>query len=126
MTETDQIPPIPKYPTGLKTRGKELWRKMHQTADFSDGPETVTIIEEACYLADEVKRLRDLVRKAGADTRVVGYNGQPVSMPEVSDLRANQTLLLSMIKSIRVSPEDGEKLSRSDIGRKGADARWNK
>lgn len=62
----------------------------------------------------------------GADTRVVGYNGQPVSMPEVSDLQRNQTLLLSYLKSIRVDPEDGDKLSRSEIGRKGADARWNK
>lgn len=47
-------------------------------------------------------------------------------MPEVSDLQRNQTLLLSYLKSIRVDPEDGDKLSRSEIGRKGADARWNK
>lgn len=70
MTETDQIPPIPKYPTGLKARGKELWRKMHQTADFSGSPEIVAVIEESCYLSDEIERQRKLIRRAGEPPRV--------------------------------------------------------
>src|SRR4051812_13748610 len=78
---------------------------------------------EACYLADEIKRLRDIIRKDGADTRVSGYNGQPVSMPEKTDLQRNQQLLLSMLKAIRVD-DDGDKLTRSHLGVMGADARW--
>ncbi|ORV16049.1 hypothetical protein AWB96_08660 [Mycobacteroides chelonae] len=81
------------------------------------------VIEEACYLADEIKRLRTLIGKAGADTRIPGYNGQLVSMPEMSDLQRNQQLLLSMLKSIRVDDGD-DRMSRSQIGRKGAAARW--
>lgn len=120
MAETQ---PFPKYPPGLKTRGKRLWRELHETADFSDVPETRLLAEEACYLADEVERVRRIVRAAGKDTRVAGYNGQPVSMPEVEDLRKNQSLLLSMIKSLRMPDEDDGKLTRSQIGKLGAAAR---
>lgn len=120
MSETDEIP---KYPPGLKARGKRLWRELHGLTDFSGAPETVTVIEEACYLADEVDRLRKIVRAAGADTRVSGYNGQQVSMPEVDDLRKAQGLLLSMLKSIRVDDEIDGKMTRSQAGRVAANAR---
>ncbi|MEV4635246.1 hypothetical protein AB0J79_18635 [Rhodococcus coprophilus] len=123
MPENDEIE-IPKPPSGLKARGKRLWVDMHTSGDFSGSPETVAVIEEACYLADEIKRLRDIVRKSGFDTRVTGYNGQPVSMPEMADLQRNQQLILSMLKSIRVDSVD-DKLTPSQLGRLGADARWS-
>lgn len=116
---------IPKYPTGLKRRGKALWDELHTSADFTGCPETVTIIEESCFLTDEIDRLRRLIRKAGADTRVEGYAGQPVSMPEVTDLQRNQTLLLSMLKAVRTEDAgDSGKRTPSQIGRMGAEARW--
>ncbi|OPE55768.1 hypothetical protein BV510_03400 [Mycolicibacterium diernhoferi] len=117
---------MPKYPTGLKARGRRLWRELHEAADFGDSPEARLIAEEACYLADEIERLRRIVRKAGADTRVTGYNGQPVSMPEADDLRKNQGILLSMIKSLRLPDDDDTRLTRSEIGKRGADARWGR
>lgn len=81
------------------------------------------VIEQACYLADEIDRQRKKVRKAGSDTRVNGSQGQPVSMPEIADVQRNQQLLLSMLKSIRVDDPDG-KLTPSEIGRRGAAGRW--
>lgn len=83
--------------------------------------------EEACYLADEIERLRKVVRAAGPETRVTGYNGQPVTMPEADDLRKNQSLLLSMLKSIRMPDDgpDGGKMTRSQSGRAAAEARWH-
>jgi hypothetical protein len=125
MPETDDSPAIPKFPRGLKTRGKRLWSELHTSGDFSGCPETQMVAEEACYLADEIERLRRVVRGAGEDTRVRGSQGQPVSMPEVADLRNNQSLLLSMLKSIRM-PDDGEgRLTRSQVGKIGATARWH-
>lgn len=129
MPENDEsadAPQVPKYPTGLKARGKRLWRELHEVADFGGCPETRVVAEEACYLTDEIERLRRIVRKAGADTRVTGYNGQPVSMPEADDLRKNQGILLSMLKSLRLPDDDGGKLTRSDIGKMGAAARWGR
>ena len=120
-------PPIPKHPTGLKARGKRLWRELHESADFSACPETRLVVEEACHLADEIERLRKIVRAAGADTRVAGYNGQPTTMPEVDDLRKNQTILLSMLKALRLPDDevDGGKITRSQAGKVAASARWH-
>ncbi|MDV3125725.1 hypothetical protein M1247_12430 [Mycobacterium sp. 21AC1] len=129
MSNIPKEPPAtPKPPSGLRTRGKRLWAELHTTGDFSGCPETQLIAEEACYLADEIERQRRLVRKAGANTRVAGYNKQPVSMPEIADLQRNQTLLLSMLKSLRMpdADEDNSKLTPSQIGKKGAEARWRK
>ncbi|WP_373234414.1 hypothetical protein [Mycobacterium marinum] len=114
-------PTLPRPPTGLRARGKRLWRELHESAEFDHAPETVLVIEEACFLADEVDRLRRIVRAAGADTRVLGYNKQITSMPEVDDLRKTQALLLSMLKSIRL---DDEMMTASDFGRRGAEGRW--
>jgi hypothetical protein len=128
MSETDRSPVIPKYPAGLKARGKRLWDDLHRTGDFTGCPETEKVAEEACYLADEIARLRRVIRKAGADTRVTGYNGQPVSMPEVADLQRNQSLLLQMLKALRMPDEDGgdgTRMTRSQVGKVAASARWH-
>lgn len=66
--------------------------------------------------------LPGLIRKAGADTRVTGYNGQPASLPEAADLQRAQAIYLSYQKPIRVADSD-ERLTRGDIGRIGAAAR---
>lgn len=126
MPENDPEIVIPKPPPGLRTRGKQLWTELHTSADFSGVPETRMVAEEVCYLVDEIDRQRRLIRKAGADTRVIGSNKQPVSMPEIADLQRNQQLLLSLLKSLRLPDENAEanKLTPSQIGQMGADARW--
>lgn len=127
MPETDEYAPvIPKYPIGLKARGKCLWRELHESADFSECPETRLVSEEACYLADEIDRQRRLIRKAGDNTRVIGSQKQPVSMPEIADLQRNQNVLLALLKSLRLPDEDGGdgKLTRSQVGTIAANARW--
>lgn len=126
MPENDPETVIPKTPRGLRRRGKQLWTELHTSADFSGSPEAKMIAEEACYLADEIDRQRRLIRGAGTDTRVKGSNGQPVSMPEVADLQRNQQLLLSLLKSLRLPDEEAEdgKLTPSQIGQLGAQARW--
>lgn len=123
-------PPIPTYPDGLKPRGRgrRLWREIHELASSAGLPETRLAVEEACFVADEIDRLRRIVLAAGENTRVTGYNKQPVSMPEVDDLRKAQTLLLSLLKSIRLPDDDGSdggKMTRSESGRAAADARWH-
>ncbi|CPU02924.1 Uncharacterised protein [Mycobacteroides abscessus] len=122
MPET--TPQIPKYPPGLRPRGKRLWNDLHTLLDVSDNPETAMVIEQACYLADDIDRQRRMIRKAGTDTHVKCSQGQQVSMAEIADRQRNQQLLLSMLKSIQVDDPDG-KLTRSDIGQVGAAARWH-
>ncbi len=123
FVDEEDTPPRP--PAGLRARGKRLFTELHASADFSDAPETVLVVEECCFLADEVARLRKIVTAAGDDRRVQGYGGRDhqVELPEADALRKTQALLLSMLKSIRL---DDVPMTASDFGRRGANGRWSK
>jgi hypothetical protein len=114
---------IPRPPSGLRAHGRRLWHELNESADFSEAPETVLVIEEACHLADEVEKLRKLVRAMGDDRRTQGYGGRghQVEAPEVDALRKTQALLPSMLKAIRL---DDQPMTSSDFGRRGARGRW--
>jgi hypothetical protein len=116
---------VPKHPSGLRARGRRLWYELHESADFTGAPETVLVIEECCHLADEVDRLRKIVRAMGDDRRTKGYGGRghQVEAPEVEALRKTQSLLLSMIKAVRL---DDQQMTASDFGRRGAEGRWGR
>lgn len=115
-------PDIPRAPTGLLTRGKQLWKELHAVYDFSDAPEKTAILEEACRTADVVKRLQAVV-DAADEIRVRGSQGQPVAMPELLELRQYRALLVQLLKALGC-PDDEDTLSRSELGRLGAAARW--
>ena len=59
-----------------------------------------------------------------------GSQGQPVSIPEIGELRHYSALLASLLKSLTLPDEDETAgitgLSRSQIGRIGAQARWSR
>lgn len=115
---------IPKAPAGLQARGKYIWRRIQATYSFDDCPEKLIILEEACRTADVVARLQAIVDGA-EDLRVRGSQGQPVAMPEVAELRQYRALLTSLLKSLTL-PDDEDILTRSQLGRLGAKARWGK
>ncbi|NHU43379.1 hypothetical protein [Rhodococcus sp. A14] len=115
-------PDIPRAPTGLLARGKQLWRELHTVYDFADAPEKQAILEEACRTADVVKRLQTIV-DAADEIRVRGSQGQPVSMPELQELRQYRALMVQLLKALGC-PDDEDTLTRSELGRLGAAARW--
>ncbi|ORB11659.1 hypothetical protein BST37_18680 [Mycobacterium noviomagense] len=118
---------MPKAPKGLKTRGRQLWRELHTTYDFTDCPEKLIILEQAARTADVVARLQSIV-DAADDLRVKGSQGQPVAAPEVAELRQYRALLTSLLKSLTLPDEEetagSGKMTRSQLGRLGAQARW--
>lgn len=116
-------PVIPRSPSGLKAAGKALWRAIHLAYDFEDAPEKLVILEQAARTADVTARLQAVVDKA-YDLRVLGSQGQPVAMPEVSELRQYRALLASLLKAVNC-PEDEDVLTRSELGKMGAKARWS-
>jgi len=120
MSET---PLIPKAPPGLKANGKAIWRALHAAYDFEDCPEKLVILSEACRTADVVRRLQAIVDCAD-DIRVRGSQGQPVAMPELCELRQYRALLASLLKAINC-PDDNDVLTRSELGKLGAKARWS-
>ncbi|WP_236724597.1 hypothetical protein [Mycobacterium avium] len=120
--------PIPKAPAGLKAKGRQLWRELHRVYSFDDCPEKLVVLENACRTADVVARLQAVVDEA-EDLRVRGSQGQPVAAPEVGELRQYRALLSSLLKALTL-PDEKEtaggtgKLTRSQLGRLGAQARW--
>ncbi|MCH9733455.1 MAG: hypothetical protein K0U78_02715 [Actinomycetia bacterium] len=122
MTETDGRPAIPKAPTGLKQRGRQLWREIHAVYSFEEAPEKAILLEDACRTSDVIKRLQDTV-DAAEDLRVRGSQGQPVAMPEIAELRQYRSLLAALLKALTL-PDDEESFTRSQLGKMGAAARW--
>ena len=135
MTEHELVPidgggdQIPKAPGGLKREGRKLWRDIQTAYDFADCPEKTVLLERACRTADVVARLQALVDEA-QDLRVKGSQGQPAAIPEIGELRQYSALLASLLKSLTLPDEDDAGiaggLSRSQIGRLGAQARWSR
>jgi hypothetical protein len=128
MTELTSIDgasqaPIPKCPPGFKAAGRRLWKAIHAAYDFEDAPEKLVILEHACRTADLVERLQKAVDETD-DLRVRGSQGQPVAMPEVGELRMYRALLTSLLKAVNCPEDEADQLTRSELGKLGAKARW--
>ena len=119
--------PVPKAPKGLKAEGRKMWVRLHTTYDFTDCPEKLILLEQACRTADLVHRLQSTV-DAAEDLRVRGSQGQPVAAPEVGELRQYRALLTSLLKALTLPDDEAQagtgKMTRSQLGRLGAQARW--
>jgi hypothetical protein len=118
-------PAIPRAPSGLKAEGKRLWRSILTAYDFEGCPEKLIVLENAARTADVVDRLQKVVDEAD-ELRVRGSQGQPVAAPEVSELRQYRAQLAVLIKGLMLPDEDEQDghLTKSQIGRLGAQARW--
>jgi hypothetical protein len=114
---------------GLKAEGRKLWRQIHRAPTFDDCPERLAILESACRTLDVINRLQAVIDEA-TDLRVKGSQGQPVSLPEIGEVRAQRSLFVSQMKALGLPDEEdagnGNGLTRSQIGRLGAQARWNR
>ncbi|MBS1690767.1 MAG: hypothetical protein JST91_00850 [Actinobacteria bacterium] len=116
---------VPKAPTGLRARGRRMWRELWTVYDFSEAPERVFLLEDACRVADLIDRLQAVVSEAD-DLRVRGSQGQPVGMPELDSLRHYRALLAQLIKSLGLPDEDDSGNTPQSFSRLGNAARWRK
>lgn len=118
----------PKTPAGLKTKGLETWR-LSEVYDFSQAPEKLLLLEEAARTADIIDRLQKIVDEA-KDLRVRGSAGQPVGIPELDSLRSYKASYQAALKGLNFPSEDedsagnGGPMSRSQVARLAARARW--
>jgi hypothetical protein len=95
---------VPRAPNGLQRRGKLLWSQLHTVFDFTSEPHRLVLIEDACREADLVDRLQRAVDKN--DLRVKGSQHQPVTAPEVSELRLHRKTLADILRALSL-PDDG-------------------
>jgi hypothetical protein len=89
---------VPRAPNGFARRGKALWTELHTEFDFTGEPHKRILVEDACREADLVDRLQRVVDKN--DLRVKGSNQQPVTAPEVSELRLHRKTLSDMLRAL--------------------------
>jgi hypothetical protein len=122
-------PDSPKPPKGLGERGLELWHRIVAGYEgFDEAPEKLILLEEAARTADLVARLQAAV-DADDDLTTKGSMGQRVASPHLTELRQYRTQLASLLNRLVAgagedSDTGGTVLSRSDVGRLGAAARW--
>jgi hypothetical protein len=116
----------PAPPRGLGEDGADLWNRLVSEYDFSEAPEKEILLAQAARCADMISTLQRLVDAAGDNVRVRGSQSQPVLAPEWQELRGQRSQLSSLLRALALpsGDEDSEGLSRSDIGRLGAAARW--
>ncbi|WP_067532221.1 hypothetical protein [Nocardia crassostreae] len=96
---------VPRAPRGLRAHGSRLWRELHEVFDFSQDPHRAAVIEDICRTADLIDRLQAEVDKG--DLRVKGSQGQPVSAPEIPELRLQREALVRMLARLDL-PETAE------------------
>jgi hypothetical protein len=122
--KVDEPQPSPP-PAGLKAAGTQLWTSLTSVYDFSCAPERLLLLEQAARTADVVDRLQRDVDQADS-LREIGSMKQPVAMPEAVELRQHRAQLASLIRAVGCPDDDQEALSRSQLGKLGARARWSR
>ncbi len=123
MARKQHDPPIP---AGLTREGSDLWVRLTTEVDFP--PEKLMGLEQLCRTLGIVTKLQSLVD--GLESwRVSGSMKQPVIAPELDALAKYRSLLISQTRALDIT-DDVEDLSPpvylspSELGKRGAAARW--
>lgn len=113
-----------KAPSEMGTAGRELWASIAD--EYVLRPDEKRILIDACRQADLIAELED--ERQGVPTTTTGSMGQDVINPYISELRAHRTVLMNLLKAIKL-PEDPARVASkntrtSEQARKAARARW--
>lgn len=117
-----------RMPSGLikDGRGQRLWRDI--TAKWELTESEARTLENACFTADRIGRIR---KALGTDLTTTGSQGQLVVHPLLPELRRDETHLADLLKRIDMpEPEEAaesgaEEGSRSSQMRATANHRWH-
>jgi hypothetical protein len=123
--------PRKRAPVGLGAEGRGLWRSVvcdieqrgNDETSFELDPRELTLLEQACRIADRITELEAIVQKKGLTTR--GSTGQEVIHPAVAEKLRHQVALQRILGSIGLDVGDDEKTgASSNHARRAAQARW--
>jgi P27 family predicted phage terminase small subunit len=112
----------PKAPTGLGTRGKRVWRRLHDHYAFS--PAETELVVEVCRTVDTLEQLAEVVAADG--TTSIGSKGQTVAHPALQELRQQRIALGRLLAQLDVEDVDGRAVPSPQTlrARTAAAARW--
>ncbi len=95
----------PRKPAGLKAAGTRLWDAVNAEFDLEAEPHKVELLTQACRTTDVIARLQRVVDTT-EDLRVRGSQGQPVSIPELAELRQYRALLAQLMGRLGLPDTD--------------------
>lgn len=113
------------------------------TDDFDLSPAELRILEDACRLMDMVAALEVEWERIGCPFTALGSTKQPVIHPLIQEIRVTRTSIAGLLKALKLpaegdpdevtvripltrSRESGSRpMTRSEVGRLGASARWD-
>jgi len=113
-------------PKGLKAAGSGLWREV--TSKYELRSDERVVLEKACRAVDRIAVMETALD--GMDLIVKGSMGQPAVNPLVSEIRAHESQVAALLRSLKLpdAPEGGkgaeEPGSRSSAARAAAQSRW--
>lgn len=115
-----------RIPNGLERdgRGQKLWKSLTSRVEFRE--DELRVLENACFTADRIKKLR---RAIGEHFTVTGSTGQLVAHPLLQQLRADEAHEANLLKQLNIPEEEssvGKNDSRSAKMRDTANIRWQK
>ena len=130
MAEPRKLKPKPKP---LGPAGRAIVAQLESEYDFSTAPEKQALLEQIGKVADMIQRLSDVVDNSES-LRCPGTTGRgAVPIPELVELRYHRTQYAALFKALALPVDDedeivgdtsGRVLSRSEVARMGARARW--
>lgn len=107
----------PKAPAGLSSRGRKLWRDLHEMDDLD--PVQSVLAEEACRTADRLEKLDGLLRGDVEEwVRVRGprFDGDDMVLmidSALSEARQQANILKQLLTALRLPDEaSGKKPQR--------------
>ena len=122
-------------PKGLGVEGRRLWKTLTTSYDWSQCPERLHTVEACCRTLDLAQRLQATI-DAAESLRTRGSAGphHMVQLPEVASLVSVRAQYVTLTKSLCLGEADvpefgavsGGPMSRSESGRKAANARWSR
>ncbi len=95
--------PKPRMPKGYGSAAKTLWTSVVNCYELDESPDKVAILDAACRVQDTIFSLEKAM--VGEPLVVRGSAGQLVSHPNISEARAQRSLLINALKSLNFSDE---------------------
>lgn len=125
MAEPRKLKPKPKP---LGPAGRAIVAQLESEYDFSTAPQNQALLEQIGKVADMIQRLSDVVGSSES-LRCPETTGRgAVAIPELVELRYHRTQYAALLKALALPVDEEETdsgvMSRSEVGRVGARARW--
>ena len=116
----------PKMPARLQARGRKLWREVTEAYDLAEKPAELTMLEEACRIADRLERLDEILSgevdawmrlqlpREGSETVRVVVDGA------LAEARQQANQLKQLVAALRLPDEVTGKRPQQRGGARGA------